>query len=212
MKLTIKSGVTVDKALEYLTDFLSEVKEEYPILKGNMNVYLTLQGLDRRICPENEKEYVLTEEHIVDVEGSRIQVAKNELLEAWERFVQNTGRAVQNAKHKIEVDFQYLGTAEEKGRKPENIEKRKLQLENNQALLKQAKEKQEFVQMLNDCVKTGNIKWYFLKSVSRKSSYDYSIDANIIFHEVDGFTGYFGGYGMYRQLHEGFPHGYKESR
>lgn len=209
MKLTIKKGESVESAIQYLTDFLNEYKEEYPILKGDMSVYVTLRGNDNRICPENEKEFILSEEYAVDVEGSRYAAAKENLLRMWKHTISNAARKVQVAQGKIDTDIRYLETAEEKGRKPENIVKRKTQLESNQMALRQAKEAYQWYQKLDTYVQENKVCWYYLKSVSSRSSYQYTLTAHIVFENIDGFTGYFICGNGYSNMREGLPQGYK---
>ena len=40
MKLTIKSGETLENAMKYIQAFFDEMKDEYPILKTNLNGYI----------------------------------------------------------------------------------------------------------------------------------------------------------------------------
>lgn len=46
MKLTIKSGESVEHAIQYFTDFLNSIKEEYPLLNTELKEkgYLTISG------------------------------------------------------------------------------------------------------------------------------------------------------------------------
>lgn len=87
MKLTIKSGESIDKALQYLRAYLEQYKEDYPMLKGNMNVYVTVEGLGNRICPDNEREKALTGEKPIDIDASHILAKRKEAIEGWERYI-----------------------------------------------------------------------------------------------------------------------------
>lgn len=217
MKLTIKSGESVDHAIQYLTEFLLERKEEYPLLKGNMNVYVTLEGFGHRNCPENEKEYILTDEQPIDVELSQLLAKKNEAKEGWKRYLAVQAKKVQSAASAVDLDIRYLETAEGKGRKPETIERRKAQLERNQTDLAQAKEWLELVQSLNEILNQGKIKWYFEKAKSSKSPYTYTITPYIIFEDGDGDNWHFVGFQSryetaYGTLREGLPHNYQATK
>ena len=211
MKLTIKSGESVDNALKYLQEFLSARKEEYPILAGNLNIYITMKGFGNLICPENEKEYLLTREGVVDVEQNKVSASQKTALEGWETYVSVQLKKVRKAAEAVSLDEQYLESAEDKNRKPDAIEKRKRQLEKNRSELKEAEATAKLVQKLDTLVKEGKVKWRFLKSMDRKSPYNYEISPYIIFENVDGESWHFVSFESryetpYGSLRKGLPY------
>lgn len=181
MKLVIKKGESVDDALQYLQDFLAEYSAEYPKLKSNMNIYITLEGYDRRICPENDKEFILTKEKLIDVEGEELEKKKLLALRSWQVFLLSQKDDVKRAEKNVTLDLRYINSAEERGRKPEAIEKRKELLAKNQKILKDEKDYNLFLKELNSLVEKNEIKWFFRKFISRKSAYDYTITPYIVF-------------------------------
>lgn len=215
MKLVIKSGESVDNALAYLRDFLEGYKEEYPMLKGNMNIYVTLEGFGHRGCPDNEKEYVLTGGDPDDVEERNIGARKEEALAGWKNYVKAQYNKVKNFTTELDIAMRYIDTAEQKGRKPENVEKRKALVEKSKANLKEAEEMADVVGKLNDLLEAGNVKWYFVKHVSKSSPYNYKITPYIIFEDNAGAAWHFVGYENryerpYGCLYSGLPNGYEE--
>ena len=194
MKITIKNGESVENALTYLTDFLNAWKDEYPILAGNLNIYVTLKGFGERICPENDKEYVLSCNGIVDLEEAKINEKKEFTLAGWKKYIAAQYKHRDSAAHAVDLDIEYLKSAEKKKRKPETIEKRKRLLEDNRSLLKTAQDNINLLKELNNRVNENKIKWHIVKKVHGKNQYTYDIHAYIIFENVAGETWYFSSY------------------
>ena len=215
MKLTIKSGESVGNALQYLQDFLSKYKEDYPILIGNMNVYITIKGFGNVMCPENEKEFVLSRDGVEDTEPQKFFERQEWAKKGWEKFVSVQLNQRIKAFDAVEADIHYLNTAEKNGRKPATINKRKAQLELNRKILYKADKTVELVQKLNTKFKEGTIKWYFQKKLSSKSLHTYEIVPYIIFGNIDGEYWHFAAYESkwqtpYGSLRKGLPKGYVE--
>lgn len=126
MKVTIKSGESVENALKYLQEFLEKIKEEYPLLTRNMNVYFNLKGFGELICPENEKEYLLTKSDEIDVDVQLRKDARENLLAFWTDYLRrNTHvRSYSFLQRNIDTDRRYIDTAEAKGRRPDLVKKR----------------------------------------------------------------------------------------
>lgn len=216
MKLIIKSGESVEHAIKYLTDFLSQRKEEYPLLKSNMNIYVALEGFGHRICPENEKEYILTGEEVIDTEQINIAKSKEAALKGWKAYVSYHNKQVLSASRDVNVGIQYLETAEKKGLKPETIERRKHALEEYRCELKKSQELAAFIHQLDSLVTEGQVKWFFEKHTQKSTYYIYNFTPNIIFEYMNGdvcedwyFAGYMSQYETpFGRLCGGLPKGY----
>ena len=207
MRLTIKSGESIENAMKYLQAFFDERKEEYPILKGNMNVYISLRGFGELICPENEKEYILTPNGIVDADEELLHAAISELNKAWKRWsnAQQECYDIRRIERMVEKDRQYLETAEEKGKRQELIDKREKQLNKNLERLKETKEEYAFYKRLIEHVNSGGAKRFFAKNRGNRYRSP-SITAYLVIEDFEGFTGHFHkGY-----MNRGLPYGYKE--
>lgn len=214
MKLTIKNGESIENALQYLRDYLEKYKEDYPMLKGNMNVYVTLEGFGHKACPDNEREMILTGEQPVDVEASHILAKQKEALEGWKRYISVQYKKVRKASDAVDLDMRYLETAEEKDRKPDAIARRKEQLKQNERLLDKAEQTASLMMLLDARVDEGSIRWYFEKRKSSGSSYAYTITPYIIFEDVDGEDWHFVGFESryeqaYGSVRPGLPTGYR---
>ena len=133
MKLVIESGITVDTALEQLKNFFNTQCADYPYLKSKMHVYVDLINDRRQVCTDNEKEYAISKDQVVDV-------LEQEELDIFFGMIDRLGYDLQLLKKKREEkerditrDKRYLDTAEKKGRKKERIEQRKVDLQEHLA-------------------------------------------------------------------------------
>ena len=133
MKLVIESGITVDTALEQLKNFFNTQCADYPYLKSKMHVYVDLINDRRQVCTDNEKEYAISKDQVVDV-------LEQEELDIFFGMIDRLGYDLQLLKKKREEkerditrDKIYLDTAEKKGRKKERIEQRKVDLQEHLA-------------------------------------------------------------------------------
>lgn len=216
MRLIIKSGESVEHAIKYLTDFLSQRKEEYPLLKSNMNIYVALEGFGHIICPENEKEYILTGEEVIDTEQINIAKSQEAALKGWKAYVSYHSKQVLSASRDVDTGIQHLETAEKKKLKPETIERRKRALEEYRRELKNSQKLAAFIHQLDSLVNEGKIKWFFEKHPQKSAYYIYNLTPNIIFEYMNGdvcedwyFAGYMSQYETpFGSLHSGLPKGY----
>lgn len=186
MKLVIKSGESVENALNYLRDFLEDKREQYPLLKGNMNIYITLEGFGHREFPDNGKEYILSGEQVLDVEQSRLQATRKLVLVEWQAYLEERRLIVQKGEKEIKMDLNYLETADAKGRDPERVKLRQKQTEKKKVKLESAKEQLEMLETFNRSIAEGEVRWMYKKDISKKSPYIYELSAAIIFKYKDG--------------------------
>lgn len=194
MKLTIKSGESVDNALKYLQDFLTQYKEEYPMLMGNMNVYISLKGFGDCVCPENDENHILTGSGAVDVERVRKEEAKKVTLEGWKAYVRFEMLRPTKIEECIQREIDYLKSAEKKGRKPQTIEQHKSRLEELRTALPAAEEMNVLIKKLDEYVESEKYYWTFQKYATKNQPYNYMFYATMIFDDVDGYYSQFKGY------------------
>lgn len=182
MKLRIKKGLNLSNALELIKDFFEENCSEYDILKGDLNMYVTLKNRDNEVCPLNDKEYRMSDEEIVDVFEEGRKEALDEVLQDWEMYYDSVKYRVKCIERKIRLDREYLSTAEEKGRSPKNIEKRKIELEKHLEEDYLSLRKFEYTAELDEKIKSKEAKIWFVQYTT-KMHYQYSIRAGISFSE-----------------------------
>lgn len=84
MKITIKAGESVENAMKYLQAFFDERKEEYPVLKSHMNVYVNVGGFGDVLCPDNDKILILNHDGAIDAEKQLQEEARVTILRRWE--------------------------------------------------------------------------------------------------------------------------------
>lgn len=201
MKLSINKGVSYKNAIDILSEFLQENFSDYPILKNTMNIYITLKNSDNQICPDNEKEYILNQDgQVKDVLEDEKTKEFTKRMREWNSFINSYENKISRLEKQVNTDINYLETAKEKGRKEENITKRKIQLDKNKLELKRVIKYFEIIKRLDKAIDNNNFTTLFLKQTHR-SPYKYNLDAIFIFEDVESYTGYFDWHG----LHDGKP-------
>lgn len=138
MKIIFEKGIKVCQMTECFKKFILEQAEEYPILKNDMVVSITLRNNINQINPDNERKFIFTKKDIDEIEEAqrREELVRADLMfkEQWELFTQDCSESIIR---EIESDKKYLDSAEEMGRSLQNIEKRKKTFEKNQKHLEQ---------------------------------------------------------------------------
>lgn len=196
MKITIKRGESVQNASQYLLEFLTQYEEQYPILKSDMNVYVTLTGFGSRICPENEKEYILSQNGVRDVEAERIAEAKEKLINEWNRYIKCVRKCAENVEKQLKSDMEYLETAVEKKRKPEMVERRRKAFEKKREDYKSLSAYCALLEELEEMrIKAAGVRWHFIKINQPKMTYVYTLKPYLIFVNTEGTAWHFQGFG-----------------
>ncbi|MGL5253996.1 MAG: hypothetical protein ACRC9L_03145 [Brevinema sp.] len=199
MKLVIEKGVSLENAIEQVSSFLKDNYSDYPIIKNDMSVYITLKNSAGQICPDNEKEYIIRDSgKATDVFEGEKQRAIIELHRNWKDYVGAYKNNLEFIQRKVEADEVYLRTAEEKGRTEINIAKRMKEYEKNKRSLDKDREEVELIVMLDEFIRDGRCRTHITKYTSR-SAYKYTVSAFYVFVLCNGYTGYFDG----RKLHKG---------
>jgi hypothetical protein len=204
MKIVIEAGTTVTSALEKISQFLTESYTDYPVLKNNMNIYIALKNSNGQTCPDNEKEYILTNEEVKDVFLEEKKAAYERHLSLWNSYVYSKRMNLERLHNQIEKDKNYLATAEDKKRKKENIEKRKEEYLRHQKQYESDNKKLQLLINLDEAVKMGTFIKYYIKNTYR-SSYKYDLEVIFVFDNINGYTGFFNHSG----LKDGLPQGYQ---
>jgi len=78
MKIVVNKGESIENAMKSIKDFFEKDYSDYPILKNTLNLYVTLKNGEGQICPDNEKEYILSKGHAKDVFAEDKNVAFDE--------------------------------------------------------------------------------------------------------------------------------------
>jgi len=64
VKIVVEQGTSMDETLELVVSFLKNNYSDYSLLKGNLNMYITLKNDLGQVCPDNEREFVLSHNKI----------------------------------------------------------------------------------------------------------------------------------------------------
>lgn len=200
MKLVIKSGESAENAVAFLQDFLMQHTQNYPMLKGDMIVSVSLADCDHRIFPDNQKEYILTGEEVIDVETYLRTVSFDRVISWWKEFVASKQAAVLRIEKCLDADLRYLIAAEEKGMPQDLIEERLKKKQRNQALLQQVTETYSHVLLLDDAFRKRNYSTIYLKQFHRSKPYGYDLDCYIVFESIHGVIWHFGKFGLQQGL------------
>lgn len=157
MKITIEKGTHYSEVLDTLRKFLDENYKEYPILSKNLNIYFDLCNASNQICPDNKKEFKISGEQVTDVINQGVQKALKETKIELGNEVKRMERHLSIIERYLRLDRSYLATAEERGRKPENVKKREDELK------KHLKELQDLQDLLKD--------YYYVINAVREGRY-----------------------------------------
>ncbi|MBR1442038.1 MAG: hypothetical protein IJ583_00710, partial [Firmicutes bacterium] len=105
--------------------------------------------------------------------------------------------------HDISVAENYISTANEKGRKPENIEKRKKALLKYQEKLKIVDESVSFYGLLIDFLVNHKVKVLFIQHNNKSRYYSgVRFECILLFYEKEKIDGYFGSNGFTHKIPE----------
>lgn len=202
MKIVINKGERIENAIETIRNFLCENYSDYPILKNSMNLYVTLENDSEQLCPDNEKEYIIENGHATNKVAESKELAYDETLHYWNSYIAILEREILILKRKIKTNKKYIETADEKGRKLENIFKKKAELEYNQNKLKVLEDTYSIAREMNYCVQTLLFEQLYIKHTYGPS---YKMECIFVFNNINGYIGYFDK----RGLHNGLPKEYK---
>lgn len=212
MKLVIKKGTSVENAMKSISEFLLDNYSDYPIIKNTMNVYIALENENGQICPDNEKEFSITQEEVKDVMEEEKNIKLNEILDDWQSLRTHHSNRLERLEREVANDVAYLDRAKENGRKESNIAKRKKQHEKNKEELEEERKTNEKIILFDNAINENNFTVCFTKYTDRRSPYKYRLDVMLVFKDVDGYNGYFNGYsghfnrrGFGRGLYDGLP-------
>ncbi len=124
MKIIFEKGLKVREALELFRNFMMEEAEEYPILKNNMSIDISLKNDIGQISPNSERKFIFGRVDYDKIEIEAKEYADERLREEWEVFISDYDYC--ELIKAIESDRNYIETADEKKRSPQYVEKRKI--------------------------------------------------------------------------------------
>jgi len=191
MRLIIKPGESIDTALQYLQAFLDQYKDKYLMLQTGMNIYVNLEGFGHRVCPDNDKTFILSEDGFVDLLQKEIADKRKLTLDAWNWYQEQAQRKYMHAQKAVELDEEALQSAINRNLKPRTIEQREYQLECSKKRLLQEECDYALAELLAICVEKGAFEWRFNRKVLSQKPYNYAIEAYMVFSDVDGEDWYF---------------------
>lgn len=200
MKLVINRGTTVKSAIEQISDFLESNYASYPVLKSNMNVYITLDNSNGQVCPDNEKEFVISANGVKDTQAEMKKRALKKALDKWQIFYNHCKSDIKSCEANIQRDVNYLETAKEKERKAINIEKRKLEFEKNTKQLEKSKGIYDTVRILDKALEEHKCLFHFFVSTGR-NKYQMSMECVLVWEDIEGYTCHF----THGKLRDGKP-------
>lgn len=129
MKINIKKGQDINEAVESFKKFLEKNTAGYNILESDMNIYLTLQSEDGDVCPLNDRNFIMIDKEIMDVDSRIRTVVRRELTSNGLKYIDNQIKEIQKLPKLVEkAEKQYIDSVEKK-RKSETIKKNKEELE-----------------------------------------------------------------------------------
>lgn len=133
MKLVVENK-RYDEALFIIKQYLDKRRNEN-ILKGNLNVAVTLNDTGDALSDNDVSEMYITDEHGNYMNESE-KVAVQLSLEMWNDYTKHLRNNIKFIKKQILKDEDYLNMAEQNNRKCEYISKRKESVDNNRKKLK----------------------------------------------------------------------------
>lgn len=176
MRIVCEKGHNARKMMNILMDFIVEETSEYPTLKEDMVIEITLKNSINQINPNNEREFYFGQKEIDQKETEEERELDYYLKEHWDTFLlQSIGSLMKE----IETDRKYISTAEENGRKLENIERRKKALVKKEKRLIEEKERQVQLRPFVEMVENKQVRYQY-----KKSAFDGKI--KIMEFEIDG--------------------------
>jgi len=178
MKIVCEKGHDARKMMNILMDFIEEETLGYPTLKENMKIEITLKNNINQINPNNEREFYFGQKELDKKEAEEESELDYYLKEHWEMFL---FQSIDSLMKEIETDRRYISTAEENGRKPENIDRRKKSLAKKEKRLIEIKERQVQLHPLVEMVKNEQVRYRY-----KKTEFDGKI--KIIEFDINGKT------------------------
>lgn len=183
MKINFPKGMDVYESLQLIKSFLLENCSDYPVLKNDMNIYITLTNREGMVCPYNEVNYtMLSENEIQDVDEKRKEYAKQKMLNEFRNCIEYEERRVKKYKNQYSLDLKYIATAEEKNRKIEKVEERKLRMQENEGKLQIEIDLLNKLHQLEKYLSNGEAEFIFIKKEGSKK-YDYYFKCAIHFND-----------------------------
>lgn len=188
MKITVEKGIDVKQAISYVKEFLTNKSEEYPILKSNLNIYISLCNEEGEVIKENQSEYYISEKElgeftIKDIRKEKEDLAKKNIFKNWKEFVFAQKVRIKDLEGEILLDKTYLHNAKVRKRKQENIDKRKNSLKEKENRLEDEIKKNKLLNKLENAFNEGYYSLYYKEVEGSKKGSEKVVKAYIVFNK-----------------------------
>lgn len=204
MKITIDKEMTPEDAMNAVRDFLQPYLVDYPMVKSDISLYINLKGKLGGKCPDNDKIFHITQGGVVDVVNAKMKQSIDDLCYNWQWYIKNAQNHLNFLKKEIEKDLNYLETAEEKGRKQENIAAREAKLMDHRCELTKSQKTFDFLEELDALVQSKAAKIFCVRTKYNTRFCDDSYEVFYVFEDINGVSYYYSQWGLSRGLPEGF--------
>jgi len=190
VKIVVEQGTSMDETLELVVSFLKNNYSDYSLLKGNLNMYITLKNDLGQVCPDNEREFVLSHNNVVDVVRVAKEQAYKDALRAWDFYIAGIDWEISRINKRLKTNMKYIDSAVVENRKQENVDKRIAENSQLKKRLDVVERDMFIVRSLDNVLRNGSCDKIFIQH-TYGSVYKYDIECVFIFKDVEGFTGYF---------------------
>ena len=115
MKFTLPKGYVCADALEELAKYIRDNMSDYPLLKGNLNIYFELKSETGAECPGNYWDFAYRQGTFENLSEEAINTGMQMILQLMERDLVTMAGAVEAAEKELEGCRKRLSKAEEHG-------------------------------------------------------------------------------------------------
>jgi hypothetical protein len=162
MKIIFEKDLNIREALELLQNFMMEEETgEYPLLKNNMTVDISLKNEIGQINPDNERKFIFGRADYDKIVIEEKEFADERLHEEWQHFISDYH--YRELIKEIQSDRNYIETAHEKNRNSQYIEKRKIILLKHEKELIDEKARLESLNRFIELVNQNNVKYEYIE-------------------------------------------------
>lgn len=161
MKITFERGMHIDLVQEFFSELIERQSWDYPILKNDMTVNITLKHPSGDLNPDNENSFIYGKKDIQELQERRIRAAEQRLNKEWSSY---TGSYYRNEIIKnIELNKRYLETAQEKKRGIVKIERCKQSLQRYERKLNEEVLRLEGLQRFIKAINENQVKYEYIE-------------------------------------------------
>ena len=193
MKISVPQGETLENALAYLDGYLSQYKDTYGVLRGRLNLYISLESEDHTLCPDEECNIELTGEGAYDLDESKFDAVKFVVLQRWKRYVNAVRSRPDLLQAKVYRVQKILDASGGLDLSEEVVQKRQEDVEEAIQCLEEALKERELVNTLEQRIKDNEFRW-ILQRLGEEGDYkEFYPAAYLFFEDKDRGTYYYPG-------------------